>query len=94
LAQDFSGSAALCCADDEGSEFTRETRRTWARLLRKIFEVNPMPYSCGAEMKIVSIITEPRVVDRILRHLQSERCRARNPFQSRPPPQPAAARPQ
>jgi hypothetical protein len=66
LAQDFSGSAAHSSTDDEDSEFTRETRRTWARLLRKIFEVDPMLCSCGAEMKIISIITEPRVVDRIL----------------------------
>ena len=94
LAQDFSGNAAHSLTNDEDSEFTRETRRTWARLLRKIFEVNPMLCSCGAVMKIISIITEPRVVDRILRHLHSERCRARDPFQSRPPPQPAAARPQ
>jgi hypothetical protein len=94
VAQDLSGCAAHSPADGEDSEFTRKTRRTWARLLRKIFEVDPMLCSCGAEMKIISIITEPRVVDRILRHLQSERCRARDPFQSRPPPQPAAARPQ
>jgi hypothetical protein len=94
VAQEFSGSAAHPCEDDEDSEFIRERRRTWARLLRKIFEVNPMLCSCGAEMKIVSIITEPRVVDRILRHLQSERCKARDPFQPRPPPLPAAVRPQ
>ena len=74
--------------------FTGETRRTWSRLPRKVFKVDPMLCSCGAEMKNISIITEPRVLDRILRHLQSERCRARDPFPSRPPPQPAAARPQ
>jgi hypothetical protein len=94
VAQEFSGSAAHPCEDDEDSDFIRERRRTWARLLRKIFEVDPMLCSCGAEMKIISIITEPRVVDRILRHLQSEHCRARDPFQCRPPPQRAAARPQ
>ena len=94
VTQDFSGSAAHSSTDDDDSEFTRETRRSWARLLRKIFEVDPMLCSCGAEMKTISIITEPRVVDRILRHLQSGSCRARDPFRSRPPPQPAAARPQ
>jgi len=94
VAQDLSGCPAHSPADGEDSEFTRETRRTWSRMLRKIFEVDPMLCSCGTKMKIISIITEPRVVDRILRHLQSERCRARDPFQSRPPPQPAAARPQ
>ena len=41
----------------------------------------------GAEMKIVSIITDLRVVDRILRHLESQACRARDPFEPRAPPQ-------
>jgi hypothetical protein len=30
-------------------------------------------------MQIVSIITEPRVVDRILRHRESERCKTKDP---------------
>jgi hypothetical protein len=33
-------------------------------------------------------------VDRILRHLHSERCQARDPFESRAPPQPHAPSPQ
>jgi hypothetical protein len=37
-------------------------------------------------MRIVSFITEPGVVDRILRRLQSERCKARDPFEPRAPP--------
>src|SRR5439155_9953371 len=44
--------------------------------------------SAAQEMKIVSIITDPRVVDRILRHLESQACRARDPFEPRAPPQP------
>jgi len=39
---------------------------------------------------MVSIITDARIVDRILRHLRSERSRARDPFESRAPPQAAA----
>jgi hypothetical protein len=38
-------------------------------------------------MKIVSIITDPQVVDRILRHLESQACRDRDPFEPRAPPQ-------
>jgi hypothetical protein len=73
------------------SEFTRARRASWARLLRKIFEVDPLLCACGAQMKIVSFITEPRVVDRILRHLASQACKARDPFEPRGPP--AAASP-
>jgi hypothetical protein len=52
--------------DGDNSDFSREARSTWARLLRKIFEVDPLVCACGARMQIVSFITEPRIVDRIL----------------------------
>jgi hypothetical protein len=32
-------------------------------------------------------ITDPRIVDHILRHLESQVCRARDPFEPRAPPQ-------
>jgi len=72
---------------DGDSDFAKSRRASWARLLRKIFEVDPMLCPCGGKMKIVSVITDPRVVDRILRHLESRACRGRDPFQPRPPPQ-------
>ncbi len=68
------------------SELVQRRRASWARLIQKIFEVDPLLCVCGAEMKIVSIITDPRVVDRILRHLESQACRARDPFEPRAPP--------
>ena len=43
---------------------------------------------CGARMRIVSFITDPRVVDRILRHRESGRCKAQDPFEPRVPPRP------
>jgi hypothetical protein len=45
----------------------------------------------GAQMKIVSIIADPRIVDRIPRHRQSERCKAQDPLEPRPPPWPDAS---
>jgi hypothetical protein len=83
-------------AQDEGdnSDLSREARSTWARLVRKILETDPLLCPCGAPMRIVSIITEPRVVDRILRHLQSERCRARDPVEPRAPSRAIAGTPQ
>jgi hypothetical protein len=42
-------------------------------------------------MQIVSFITEPRIIDRILCHRQSERCKARDPFEPRAPPSGIAA---
>ena len=44
--------------------------RNWARLLRKIFEVDPMLCpQCGVRMLPVSVVQEVVVIDRILRHL-------------------------
>jgi hypothetical protein len=85
--QDLADPTAEIRPADQDSDFAKEARRTWARLLRKIFEVDPLLCSCGARMKVVSVITEPRVIHRILRHLRKPSCRARNPFESRSPPQ-------
>ena len=65
---------------------SREARSTWARLIRKIVEADPLLCACGGRMRIVSFITEPRVIDRIVRHLQSARSKAQDPFEARPPP--------
>jgi hypothetical protein len=83
---DSAGSAAETGAEQDNADFSREARSTWARLLRKIFEVDPLVCKCGARMRIVSFITDPRVVDRILRHRESERCQAKDPFEPRAPP--------
>jgi hypothetical protein len=70
----------------DNADFSREARSTWARLIRKIFEADPLTCGCGARMRIVSFITDPRVVDRILRHRQSDRCGTEDPFEPRAPP--------
>jgi len=57
-------------AEDE-SEFASARRQSWARLLRKVLEVDPLLCpQCKVEMKIVSVITDPVVVDSILRHVE------------------------
>ena len=81
-----SGGAASPDTTSE-SESVRASRASWARLIKKIFEVDPLLCSCGAEMKVISYITDPRVVDRILRHLESPECDTRDPFEPRAPPQ-------
>jgi hypothetical protein len=45
-------------------------------------------------MRIVSFITDPRVIDRILRHRESGRCKTPDPFEPRPPPSASAKIPQ
>jgi hypothetical protein len=54
--------------------------------LEAYIEANPLLCTCGRRMRIVSLITDPRVVDRILPHRQSGRGKAQDPFDPRAPP--------
>jgi len=73
----------------EGEDAYRRPRASWARLLHKIFEIDPLLCpKCGTEMKVVSVITEPEVVDKILQHIA--RTGGRDPFEGRGPPAEAA----
>ena len=61
------------------------SRASWAPLLRRIFEVDPLLCpACGSEMEIVSVITQPDVLSAILRHLA--KTGGRDPFEGRAPP--------
>ena len=58
---------------------------SWSRLLRRILEVDPLVCPrCKVEMVVVSVITEPRVVDRILEHVAWSG--GDDPFAERAPP--------
>ncbi len=65
----------------------REARRRWAELLRQFFEVDPLRCpQCGGAMRIVAVITQRAVIDRILDHLRRGRDSARGPPQAPPSP--------
>jgi hypothetical protein len=53
-----------------GSERTRRQRLSWAELLARVFLIDVLhcPH-CGGRRRIVSFLTDPRVVRRILTHL-------------------------
>ncbi len=43
----------------------------WAEMIRKVYEVDPLICpSCGGKMSIISFIEEPKIIDRIIRHLK------------------------
>jgi hypothetical protein len=64
----------------------RALRRSWAQLIKRVFEVDPLLCpSCGAEIKIIAFIIDHDVVDAILRHLA--KAEAKSP---RGPPSAAA----
>jgi hypothetical protein len=48
----------------------KEYGRKWARLIQKIYEVNPLSCpKCEGRMRILSFIEAPEVIEKILRHL-------------------------
>ena len=40
-------------------------------MIRKVYEVNPLCCpACGGQMRIISFIEEPKIIDRIIVHLE------------------------
>ena len=44
-------------------------RMTWARLLKRVFDIDIERSSCGGKLKLVAVIEEPAVIEKILTHL-------------------------
>ncbi len=57
--------------EDEASRAEKKRlRRQWAQLIRRIYESDPLLCTCGAQMRVLSFITEPPVASKILEHLK------------------------
>jgi hypothetical protein len=54
-------------------------RRQWARLIAKVFEVDPLGCPCGATMRVVAFILDPAVIRKILQHRLRPEPRAHAP---------------
>ena len=49
---------------------TRGFRRSWARLIQKVYQADPLVCpKCRGEMRIISFIEDSGIVENILRHL-------------------------
>ncbi|MBZ5496425.1 MAG: IS91 family transposase, partial [Acidobacteriia bacterium] len=69
---------------DSGAQFARGRRRSWARLIKKVYEADPLVCPrCSGALKIISLIGDGPVIERILRHLKLWH------RPERPPPRPA-----
>ena len=45
--------------------------RGWAEMIRKVYELDPLLCpSCGGQMRIISFIEDPKVIDKIILHLK------------------------
>jgi hypothetical protein len=68
---------------DSAEEFARARRRSWARLIKKVYEANPLVCPrCSGPLKIISLIGDAPVIEKILRHLKLWD----RPERPRPPP--------
>ncbi len=74
-------------ATEPGGTYGRAARISWARLLRRVFEIDMAHCpNCGGQLRIIAAILESAVIDRILAHLGLEaraplRVPARGDFQ-------------
>ena len=57
----------------------RERRRQWARLIAKVFEVDPLRCVCGARMRVIAFILDPGMIRKILQHRPRPEERAHAP---------------
>jgi hypothetical protein len=54
----------------EPDQFSKESRKNWARLIQKIYEVDPLTCpKCQGRVKILTFIEDEEVIKKILTHL-------------------------
>jgi hypothetical protein len=44
-------------------------RMSWARLLKRVFDIDVERCACGGQLKIIAVIEQPEVIERILTHI-------------------------
>jgi hypothetical protein len=70
-AQDSLGALGGTVDPEEASAPARPCNFTWARLIKRVYEVDPLRCAeCGATMKVISFIEPPQeeVIQKILKH--------------------------
>ncbi len=91
--RDEAGEVAIHRGADEDEPLLPKSRASWARLLRlcisfgqMVFEVDPLTCTrCGGQMRVLAVITQPAVIDKMLRHVR-EFQEDEAPFGARAPP--------
>jgi len=62
-------------------EQKKKASRSWVRLIRKVYEADPLTCpKCGENMKVIAVITDPKQATRIATHLGTPPYRAPPPF--------------
>jgi hypothetical protein len=71
----------------EPDDSSKESQKNWARLIQKIYEVDPLTCPrCSGKMKVISVIEDSEIVKKILKHLGLWDQKARPPPKVNSPP--------
>ena len=74
--------------EEPATEFAARARAAWARLIRKVYEADPLECPrCKGPMRVIALIEDPGVIQCILEHLGSWAPLA---TERSPPPGPAS----
>jgi hypothetical protein len=64
------GAALPVPSVEPATEFAARAKATWARLIRKVYEVDPLECpKCKGPMRVIALIEDPGVIRHILEHL-------------------------
>ncbi len=75
-----SSSPAASPNDESPSISNSNLRRRWANLIQRVYQTDPLVCpKCGSQMRIISFITQPRVIHNILDHLKKRAIETRGP---------------
>ena len=65
----------------------KEYRRNWARLIQKLYEIDPLCCpKCSGKMRILGFIEDEQVIEKILKHLGLWDVKAKPPPKANAPP--------
>ncbi len=71
----------------ESEVSSKEFRQNWARLIQKIYHVNPLLCpKCSGSMKIISMIDDSEIIKKILNHLGLWEVKRKPPPRANGPP--------
>ena len=58
----------------------KEFRRNWARLIQKVYEIDPLVCpKCQGELRVISVIEDQAIIKKILQHLGLWETRSHDP---------------
>ncbi len=64
------GVAPPSLGEAPATEFAARAKAAWARLIRKVYEADPLECpKCRGPMRVIALIENPGVIQRILEHL-------------------------